>query len=114
MAASRSSTATPMWSIRPNNTAASLRPRVGQPFGGRDRRDGYDALSVTRHDRLDRLPLEHLMRQQLSRDLLQDVAVLLDQLAGAARGEVGQLLLLLVDRPPRGLGHRVVVGRHPA
>ena len=47
-------------------------------------------------------------------DALEQVAVRPDQLVGAAEGEVGDLLLLLVDDAARVVGDRVVVGRQAA
>src|SRR3954452_15699462 len=48
------------------------------------------------HDPVDRVALEHLVCQQLGRELVELVAVRRQQRLGGAGGLVGELLLLLV------------------
>src|SRR3954468_11965870 len=108
-----SDTATPMWSIRPNNMRRAGYRSVVLGVRRGNARSG-DRRLMARHDRVDVRPLEHLALEEGCGERLERLAVGLQQLARAAHGEVGELLLLLVEDAARGVGDRVVVERHPA
>src|SRR4051812_19300567 len=111
-------TATPMWSIRPKSMGGAVyrrrsagrgvRVRRGDPRDGGLRTAGGGAVTV--HQTVDVLALQHLVLEQLGGQRLECVAVLLDQPARSAHGQVGELLLLLVDDPAGGVRDGVVVG----
>src|SRR3954468_8126492 len=124
IAASRSSTATPTWSIRANMRRRSLAPGPARPsvagrrLAGTQRRGEAHladrAAVVARravHDRIDLRALEDLVGEQLLREALEQLAVGVDQAPrGAVRLE-GELALLLVADAAREVGEHLVGGR---
>src|SRR5919204_4650026 len=115
MAASRSSTATPMWSTRANIRVRSLVSPVGPLLGRRDAQLGHrsaplDARDAV-HDAVDLGALERLVLEQLGGDAVQQLAVAGDEVPRGAMGLEGQLALLLVADAPRLIGQRLVLER---
>src|SRR4051794_26836682 len=109
MDASRSVTATPMWSIRVNMRRASLRlgrrlrVRRGQP-----RAAVVDLLDAA-HDHVDLLALQRLLLQEPLGELLELLAVPRDEVVRGLLGLERELLLLLVADAARDVGDDVGV-----
>src|SRR2546423_11154388 len=78
-----------------SDAGLGLDRRLGSPGIGDDEHSG----AVVADDLLDVLALEHLVREQALGEGVEQRAILGDQLLGPAPGHVGELLLLLVDRP---------------
>src|SRR5919198_4160462 len=113
MAASRSSTATPMWSTRANIRVRSLVSPVGPLLGRRDAQLGHrsaplDARDAV-HDAVDLGALERLVLEQLGGDAVQQLAVARDELPGRAVSLEGQLALLLVADAAREVRQLLVL-----
>src|SRR5439155_20948580 len=74
---------------------------------------GPEVLAAS-DDPLDVLALERLLLEQGPRELVEDRPVLFEQDVGAAKREVRDVLLLVVDQPPGGIRDRVIVRGEPA
>src|SRR5512133_1297114 len=115
MAASRSSTATPMWSTRANIRARSLVCGLGVLLRRRDAqvRQGLAALDARHalHDAIDLPALERLVLEQLGGDAVQQLAVGGDVVPRSAVRLEGQLALLLVADAAREVRESLVLER---
>src|SRR3954469_20060892 len=79
-----------------------LAPRRGGDHAQAAARGPVEAWDAV-HDAVDVPALEHLVAQQLLRQLLEALAVLVDELDRRAHRLVGEVLLLLVAQPPRAV-----------
>ena len=94
-----------------------LFPRFLDALGrghARARGDPVTARIAGPDDPLDVGPFERFVLEQCLGELVQRRTVLCDQVQRASVGEVGEVLLLVVDRATRRVGERVVVGGHLA
>ena len=116
------SRSTPTATTSRPSTTARCSPRPTPPWRRRrlDRDDAQALAGRARearragHDALDVVALEHLVLEQLAGELVELVAVLEDQLRGAAHRLVGQVLLLLVAQLARAVGDEAALVRDAA
>src|SRR3954452_17018161 len=115
MAASRCSTATPLWSTRAYIRGGRLVAGFGGLLRRRDApvREGLAALDARHalHDAVDLAALERLVLEQLGGDAVQQLAVAGDEVPRAAVRLEGQLALLLVADAAGEVRERLILER---